>query len=179
MGTLKPPSVSRGSLLTEFLHLGSCIIFYPAAHAEHWVTKFWPFFLQNVLYSIHFYPSQLLPSTYNSGLPPHVYSIATPGFVLAGLPPSSPFSRRPAGQAPSQLSSAHSWGKLETLLPDLPGLAQVCPSHIHMPCSQQPVFPLLQLLGTQLFSFLAGQSDWGNVVLSLIISLVSTPVPAM
>lgn len=37
-------------------------------------------------------------------------------------------------------------------------------SHTHMPRSQQPVFPLLQLLGTQLFSFLAGQSDWGNVV---------------
>lgn len=55
---------------------------------------------------------------------------------------------------------------------DPPGLAGVCPSHTHT-CP-----PPSRLLAKSM-SFLARQRDGDNVILSLIISLESTPVPVM
>lgn len=75
-----------------------------AARANHWVTKSQPFFLPNVLDSIHFSPSQLLPSTCSSG--PLMSTVLWPqASCLQGclLLAHSPHSR----QARPLLSSSH------------------------------------------------------------------------
>lgn len=111
------------------------------------------------------------PPLRRSGFPTHDYGVVLPGLCLQGclLLAHSPQCR----QARPLLSSSHLTpaDELKTLLPGLPGSV-----HCALPALLPAVCVSLcyNYLGLSCFSFWQG-SVWGNVILSLIISLVSAP----